>query len=86
MKRSPLSRFGKRAKRRQSALEAFRADPPDRCERCDLFTRLDAHHRLPRSRGGEDTAENRAWLCSGVDGCHSQVHDHRARDWRKWIS
>lgn len=34
-----------------------------------------AHHRLPRSRGGGDTASNLAWLCSL---CHAHIHAHPA--------
>jgi hypothetical protein len=32
-----------------------------------------AHHRLLRSRGGDDTTSN---LCSLCSGCHSRVHSN----------
>jgi hypothetical protein len=34
-----------------------------------------AHHRLRRSQGGPDTAENLAWLCHA---CHDHVHRNPA--------
>lgn len=34
-----------------------------------------AHHRLRRSQGGADTAENLVWLCHA---CHDHVHRNPA--------
>ncbi|MBM66082.1 MAG: hypothetical protein CMH55_07605 [Myxococcales bacterium] len=76
-----LSPVGRRAEREREALEAFRANPPETCERCGERRRVDAHHRLPRSRGGEHTPENRSWLCRP---CHRGVHERRD-DWRDWL-
>jgi len=81
-RRRPIRKLGRRALREMDALRAFSSNPPSRCERCGRFTRVYAHHRLPRSRGGKHTPENRAWLCWN---CHREVHDRIAPDWRKWI-
>lgn len=50
-----------------------------RCERCGEQGRprrpLECHHRLMRSQGGPDRAENLVVLCRG---CHQHVHAHPA--------
>ncbi|MFF0864216.1 HNH endonuclease [Nonomuraea sp. NPDC003560] len=52
------------------------------CVRCGLQVPRDEdsiHHRIPRGRGGENTAENLLLLCgSGTTGCHGWVESHRA--------
>ena len=56
-----------------------------RCERCTAPTPekyLEAHHVLPRSRGGTDDLSNGAALCRS---CHQAVHAHRVDDWRDWL-
>ena len=87
LKRSPLSRVGRRAKKEQEALEAGRRacleDAYYMCARCKHTDRaLDVHHRLPRSRGGTHDVENLAALCRP---CHKRIHDHMALDWKDWI-
>lgn len=56
------------------------------CERCgrflhdgDAWTRVHSfHHRLPRGRGGGNTAANLVLVCgSGVTGCHGQIESQR---------
>lgn len=51
------------------------------CVRCGLVVPRDEdsiHHRIPRGRGGENTAENLLLLCgSGTTGCHGYVESHR---------
>lgn len=51
-----------------------------RCEaRCSPRCRIygsQAHHKLRRSQGGADTADNLLWVC---DPCHRWIHDHPAR-------
>lgn len=56
------------------------------CERCGLrlhngtaWTQVHSfHHRLPRGRGGRNTATNIVLLCgSGTTGCHGQVESQR---------
>lgn len=54
-----------------------------RCERCGEAKRLDAHH-MARNPKVHDPARM-AGLCSGPDGCHMAVEDHRADDWEEWI-
>lgn len=49
---------------------------------CETQGKLDAHHRLPRSRGGKDELENLILLCHR---CHMAVHEHRVEDWGDWI-
>jgi len=38
------------------------------------FGRLERHHVLPRSRGGDNSASNLMWLCLGH---HDWVEDNR---------
>jgi hypothetical protein len=52
------------------------------CEKCGLGLIQSAnfsysnHHRLLKSRGGQDTVDNLALLCgSGTTGCHGLVHN-----------
>jgi 5-methylcytosine-specific restriction endonuclease McrA len=40
------------------------------CEECDN-TGFEAHHRIFRSRGGDDIESNLSWLCRP---CHDRVH------------
>ena len=51
------------------------------CVRCGAVVPRDEdsiHHRIPRGRGGENTAENLLLLCgSGVTGCHGYIEAHR---------
>ncbi|MET8985927.1 HNH endonuclease signature motif containing protein [Nonomuraea wenchangensis] len=51
------------------------------CVRCGAKVPRDedsVHHRIPRGRGGENTAENLLLLCgSGTTGCHGWVESHR---------
>ena len=51
------------------------------CARCFNYGPRDAHHILPRSRGGTHDAKNGVGLCRK---CHMAVHAH-APDWRNWI-
>ncbi|QDU67660.1 HNH endonuclease [Engelhardtia mirabilis] len=53
-----------------------------RCERCSSAWELQAHHFLPKSRGGPDLPENGICLCAK---CHRGVHDHTVEDWASWI-
>jgi 5-methylcytosine-specific restriction endonuclease McrA len=43
------------------------------CERCGLYCgdAGHAHHRIPRSRGGQWTVENIQYVCPG---CHLEAH------------
>jgi 5-methylcytosine-specific restriction endonuclease McrA len=56
------------------------------CVRCGLAAPRDEdsiHHRLPRGRGGENTAENLILLCgSGITGCHGWVEKNRTAAYR----
>lgn len=46
------------------------------CQRCEGWVPGgDAHHLLPRGRGGRDELANLVWLCRR---CHSWVHTHTA--------
>lgn len=70
-----------------------------RCERCEIQCRserddhtrprIEAHHYLPRSRGGGDSpVRNGIALCASWGtrkGCHEHVHDHTVSDWALWI-
>lgn len=51
------------------------------CVRCGAQPSRDEdsiHHRIPRGRGGENTAENLILLCgSALSGCHHYVESHR---------
>jgi 5-methylcytosine-specific restriction endonuclease McrA len=82
----------RRTWRERKALVAFRLAVLEaagyRCQRCgvpDRRRRIEAHHILPRSRGGKHTKENGAALCGGPRGCHALVHRHEVDDWRAWI-
>lgn len=104
LQRSRLSKRGARSRREEKALKAFRAGVLERCriyglgrtdvyrcERCSICVpavAFEAHHRLPRSRGGAHSMENSAGLCSGplaTNDCHAAVHDRRVDDWASWI-
>ena len=52
------------------------------CQRCGSLFDLEAHHFLPKSRGGEDDPANGICLCHS---CHRGVHDHTVDDWDRWI-
>lgn len=56
------------------------------CVRCGRVVPRDEdsiHHRIPRGRGGENTAENLLLLCgSGTTGCHGWVESNRAEAYR----
>ncbi|MCT9932405.1 HNH endonuclease [Planotetraspora sp. A-T 1434] len=58
----------------------------NRCVRCGKPTARDGdslHHRLPRGRGGGNTAENLILLDgSGTTGCHGWVEKNRAAAYR----
>lgn len=58
----------------------------NRCVKCGKPTPRDEdslHHRLPRGRGGGNTAENLILLCgTGVTGDHGWVEQHRAASYR----
>lgn len=96
MKRSPLKRAmplratGARAAREKAALQAFRREVFKRakytCERCGVFwpktLGLEAHHRLPRARGGSHDPSNGAALCWQ---CHQSIHDHTVPEWREFV-
>lgn len=42
-------------------------------------TKVEVHHIIPRSRGGDDSWENTVGLCGPLAGCkmHALVEDHR---------
>lgn len=89
-----LSKVGARATREAEAVRQFRSIVLSRaswkCQRCGLdflknAAQLEAHHLKPRARGGSHDPDNGRALCGGPDGCHAQVHDHRAFDWERWI-
>jgi len=46
------------------------------CEACELRPGVDPHHRIYRSQGGGDVAENLMWLCRP---CHDDVHNGRLK-------
>lgn len=82
-----LRKVGARARREAANLRAFRKAILERaagkCERCGRACRdLEAHHRLPRARGGAHAPSNGAGLCWQ---CHDSVHDRTALDWREWV-
>ncbi|SEN88651.1 HNH endonuclease [Nonomuraea pusilla] len=56
------------------------------CVRCGRQVPRDEdsiHHRVPRGRGGENTAENLLLLCgSGTTGCHGWVESNRAEAYK----
>ena len=54
----------------QAALRKFR-ELRQRCLFCSQASAVDAHHVLPKARGGDDLFENLVPLCRR---CHSAVH------------
>lgn len=89
MKRSPLR---SKAKKRPGLILA-RLECRERAGGlCEIATPLcpaglhqgaQAHHRLRRSQGGQDTPENLMWLCNGA---HTHVHAHPAESFEKgWL-
>ena len=88
-KRKALKKKGSRAEREEAELARFRKEVRDRdgwrCRRCGSDFRPNAHHVLPKGRGGPNTRENGVTLCGGDDGCHMRVHRHEVADWRAWI-
>lgn len=87
---SKLRRVGARAAREAQALQDFRREVFKRaeycCERCGVFwpkgVGLEAHHRLPRARGGSHDPSNGAALCFS---CHIGVHAGTAADYERWL-
>ena len=84
-----LRRVGKRARRELADIVRFRravlAQAGYRCERCGVGERerrIEAHHYLPRSRGGTHDPSNGIALCFI---CHDGAHRH-LDDWRRWIA
>lgn len=61
---------------RVAAYEAVTERSGGLCEGCGRNRAEAIHHRLYRSRGGEDTIPNLMALCgrSNVDGCHGVAH------------
>jgi len=41
------------------------------CQDCGIYTENPPHHKILKSRGGDDTAENLILLCQK---CHAQKH------------
>lgn len=89
-KRTPLRKVGARAKREADALREFRREVFERdrwtCRRCGVFwpkgVGLEAHHLLPRARGGSHDPSNGAALCSS---CHMGIHTGTAIDYERWL-
>jgi predicted restriction endonuclease len=85
-----IDRASRKALKRKEDQLAFRAIVLEaagyQCERCGFAPRdsgmLEAHHRLPKSRGGTNVLANGACLCRA---CHRGAHDHTIDDWRDWI-
>lgn len=87
-RKSRLPRLGRRGKQAQKALKLFRAvvlaRAKSRCQRCNTKVdprSLEAHHLLPRARGGSHDPENGAALCRD---CHRAVHSG-ASDAAAWL-
>jgi hypothetical protein len=51
--------------------EEIRARDGNRCSRCGSPRNLHVHHRIRRSQGGQDDAQNQITLCAE---CHIYVH------------
>lgn len=90
-RRKRIERRRKKSRAFQSWRRAVCLRSGYHCERCGLADRergrrIQAHHLIPRSRGGKDYVWNAAALCSGPGGCHEAVHDHVCGDWRDWIA
>lgn len=102
-RRRELRTHSTKRKRRQRTQGKFRELTLEaagyRCERCEIqcgrspqdwhLPPIEAHHYLPRSRGGGDSpTRNGIALCSTRGtrkGCHQHVHDHTIDDWMHWI-
>lgn len=87
LRRSPISKVGRRVKREQEALQAFREAVRARdvvCQRCGTDREpLDPHHMRKRWKGGKAKHDPSVGvlLCRW---CHNAVHDHTAPDWKDW--
>lgn len=57
-------------------MRIMKARSGGRCEGCGKVDRVEAHHRLYRSRGGLGGAGNGALLCGfgNSSGCHGKAH------------
>lgn len=62
-----------KAKVRKAVRKIRVSDAGECCERCGRWCGEDghAHHRIPRSRGGEWTVENIQYICAD---CHETAH------------
>jgi hypothetical protein len=58
----------KRAKKKSSEYKQYRKES---CEICGSTHNLDAHHRISRANGGDDSEENIETLCKS---CHRTKH------------
>lgn len=90
-RKKPLRRFGLRRIRELVAERRFRALVLERdgyrCQRCrrDRCAALDAHHLLPRGRGGSHHISNGVTLCRAChDGVHG-IYGGRVADWKDWM-
>ncbi len=61
--------IGKKTRERMANLAKL--ERPDSCENCGKFGTVDAHHKVKRSQGGDESRENIKFLCRS---CHVGVH------------
>ena len=62
------------------ALRRFRLENlGEPCQVCELRPGVHVHHKVFRSQGGNDTADNLLWLCYA---CHDDVHAGRVDRYR----
>ncbi|MBI1383024.1 MAG: hypothetical protein GC161_18290 [Planctomycetaceae bacterium] len=87
-RKTRMARLGRRGKRVQKAVQIFRAvvlaRAKSRCQRCSKKVPpalLEAHHLLPRARGGDHNPDNGAALCRE---CRRQIHSG-APDAAAWL-
>ena len=96
MRRSPIGRFGRRARREAEDLAEFNLivrtsarwnvgsrAPTYACARCKkIVEHVDCHHLVSKARGGTHDPNNGAALCRP---CHHEVHFEAPEDMGKWI-
>ena len=59
----------------RDAIKRFRLDNlGEPCELCEQRPGKDPHHKVFRSQGGDDHADNLLWVCAY---CHDDIHAGR---------
>ena len=77
MKKTPINKIGKITKLRNKNLAKLKPPKDGLCQECGQLRKLDSHHIVSRSRGGDESKENIQFLCRV---CHMKAHGIKVID------